>query len=223
MAVVVVVAAVAVHRTVAVAAAFTSKPAALRRFRFKINGPVLSECSTGLLFGCAFAELRRRMRLVATGRSEDAAAMPTRAGKLAPFCSPTACILVRKQQIRFDAIKNQNGGSAHMPSYLLQVSYTAESLSALIGDPQNRADAVRKPIEVLGGRVISSWFSFGEYDLIAVVEMPDNVSAAAFVLAISAGGSLRTVRTMPLLTLDEGLKAMKLACASGYEPVVIDR
>jgi uncharacterized protein with GYD domain len=110
-----------------------------------------------------------------------------------------------------------------MPSYLLQVSYTAESLSALIGDPQNRADAVRKPIEVLGGRLINSWLSFGEFDLIAVVEMPDTLSAAAFVLAISAGGSLRTVRTTPLLTLDEGLKAMKLANASGYEPEVIDR
>jgi len=109
-----------------------------------------------------------------------------------------------------------------MPSYLLQVSYTPPALSALIADPQNRADAVRKPIEILGGRVISSWLSFGEYDLVTVIEMPDSISAAAFALAISAGGSLKAVKTTPLLTLDEGLKAMKLAGVSGYEPVATD-
>ncbi|MGB6745075.1 MAG: GYD domain-containing protein [Terracidiphilus sp.] len=110
-----------------------------------------------------------------------------------------------------------------MPSYLLQVSYTPEALSALIADPQNRADAVRKPIEHLGGRVINSWLSFDEYDLVTVIEMPDNVSAAAFALAISAGGSLKAVKTTPLLTLEEGLKAMELAATSGYEPVAIDK
>jgi uncharacterized protein with GYD domain len=110
-----------------------------------------------------------------------------------------------------------------MPSYLLQVSYTSEALSALIADPQNRADAVRRPIERLGGRVVCSWLSFGEYDLVTVIEMPDSVNAAAFALAISAGGSLKTVKTTPLLTLEEGLQAMALARTSGYEPVAIDK
>ena len=110
-----------------------------------------------------------------------------------------------------------------MPSYLLQVSYNAPALSALIHDPHNRVDVVRKPIENLGGKVIASWLAFGEFDLVTVIEMPDNLSAAAFALAISAGGSLKAVKTTPLLTLEEGMTAMKMAAGAGYQPVVVEK
>ena len=52
-----------------------------------------------------------------------------------------------------------------------------------------------------------------------IVEMPDNVSAAAFALAIAAGGSLKAVKTTPLLSMEEALSAMKKAGTSGYKPV----
>jgi uncharacterized protein with GYD domain len=55
---------------------------------------------------------------------------------------------------------------------------------------------------------------------VVVVEMPDNVSAAAFAMAISAGGSCKAVKTTPLLTAQEGLEAMKKAAGSGYKPVI---
>jgi hypothetical protein len=48
--------------------------------------------------------------------------------------------------------------------------------------------------------------------------MPDNVSAAAFALAIAAGGACKNVKTTPLLTAEEGIKAMKKAGGSGYKP-----
>lgn len=110
-----------------------------------------------------------------------------------------------------------------MPSYLMQVAYGAEGLAAIVKNPQDRTEAVRKPIEKLGGKLSGAWFTFGDYDVAVILEMPDNVSAAAFALAISAGGSLKAVKTTPLLTLEEGLKAMELAATSGYEPVAIDK
>ncbi|HUV70314.1 MAG TPA: GYD domain-containing protein [Terracidiphilus sp.] len=106
-----------------------------------------------------------------------------------------------------------------MPSYLLQVSYSAEGLAAMIKRPQNRAEAVRKPIEKLGGKMGSFWLAFGDYDVVAVIDMPDNVSAAAFSLAIGAGGACKSVKTTPLLSVEEGLAAMKKAGGSGYKPV----
>jgi uncharacterized protein with GYD domain len=106
-----------------------------------------------------------------------------------------------------------------MPSYLVQVSYTAEALSALIAKPQNRADVVGKTVEKLGGKVAGAWLSFGDYDTIVVVDLPNNVSAAAFALAISAGGSCKTVKTTPLISAEEGMAAFKKAATSGYKPV----
>jgi uncharacterized protein with GYD domain len=107
-----------------------------------------------------------------------------------------------------------------MASFLVQVSYTPEALSALIAKPQDRMSVVKKTVENLGGTLGSSWMSFGDYDLVMLLEMPNNVSAAALSLAAAAGGSLRSIKTTPLLTIDEALAALKKAGKSGYTPVV---
>ena len=106
-----------------------------------------------------------------------------------------------------------------MASYLLQVGYTPEAWTAMIHDPQDRSAAIKAPVEKLGGRVERFWLSFGDYDIIGIIEMPDSVSAAAFSMAVAAGGSCRSVRTTPLLSSSEGLEAMKKAAMCGYQPV----
>jgi uncharacterized protein with GYD domain len=105
-----------------------------------------------------------------------------------------------------------------MASYLLQVSYTAEALAAMIKKPQNRGEAVRKSIEKLGGSIHGFWLSFGDHDVVAIIEMPDNVSAAAFALAAAGGGACKSVKTTPLLSAEDGVEAMKKAATSGYKP-----
>ena len=106
-----------------------------------------------------------------------------------------------------------------MPRYLLQASYSTEALAAMIKKPQNRTEAVRKAIEKIGGSMDAIWLSFGDYDIVTIMEMPNNASAAAFALAIAAGGACKSVKTTPLLTVEEGMAAMKKAGNSGYKPV----
>lgn len=105
-----------------------------------------------------------------------------------------------------------------MPSYLVQVSYTPSALSAMLQHPENRAEAIRKPVERLGGKVGSFWYSFGDYDVVGITEMPNNVCAAAFALAIGAGGACKDVKTTPLLSIEKAVEAMKGAAACGYKP-----
>jgi uncharacterized protein with GYD domain len=107
-----------------------------------------------------------------------------------------------------------------MASFLVQVSYTPEALSALIAKPQNRMAVVKKSVENLGGTFTGSWMSFGDYDLVMLLEMPNNVSAAALAIAAAAGGSLKAIKTTPLLTIDQALSALKKAGKSGYTPVI---
>lgn len=106
-----------------------------------------------------------------------------------------------------------------MPSYLVQTSYTSEALAALMKNPQDRTAVIRKAVENLGGKLTGSWMSFGDYDVVLIIDMPDNVSAAAMVLAACAGGSVRGTKTTPLVTLEEGLAALKMAAGSGYTSV----
>jgi uncharacterized protein with GYD domain len=102
-----------------------------------------------------------------------------------------------------------------MPYYLVQLSYTPEAWRALTDNPQDRQDAVTPLVERLGGRFVSTKFlCFGEYDLMAIVEMPDNVNAAAFSMTISAGGAVKAFRTTPLIPMAEGIAAMRQAGAA---------
>jgi uncharacterized protein with GYD domain len=103
-----------------------------------------------------------------------------------------------------------------MSFYLIQVAYNPEGWQALVKNPQNRVEAVRPAIEQLGGKIENAWYSFGDYDVTLILQMPDNVSAAALSIAFASGGALKTVKTTPLLTATEALEAMKRAGTAGY-------
>jgi len=104
-----------------------------------------------------------------------------------------------------------------MPLYLYQGAYGAEGWSALVEKPQNRIQAVRPAVESLGGKIHNAFFSFGEYDVALIVELPDNVSMAALSMAIAAGGAIKSAKTTVLLSPEDALAAMKKASTSGYK------
>ena len=105
-----------------------------------------------------------------------------------------------------------------MPVYLVQVGYTSEAWAKLLQKPQDRAKAVGAAIEKLGGRVVGSWMAFGDDDVIMVIEMPDNTAAAAFAMAVGAGGACRSFKTTPLMPIAEAVGAMQKASTCGYKP-----
>ncbi len=107
-----------------------------------------------------------------------------------------------------------------MSHFLIQAAYTPEALQAMLRNPQDRTAALQAPVEKLGGKVQNVYLSFGDYDGVAILEMPDNVSAAAIALAVSAGGACKTVKTTPLLTQTEAIDAAKKAAASGYRSLL---
>ena len=67
-------------------------------------------------------------------------------------------------------------------------------------------------------RIDAGYISFGEYDVTAIVEFPDNVSAAAFSISAAATGGLKAFKTTPLMTMAEGEQAMQKASGSSYRP-----
>ncbi len=105
-----------------------------------------------------------------------------------------------------------------MPHYLIQAAYTPETWATMVKNPQSRAEAVRPIIEGLGGKLVTVYLAFGEYAVVAVAEMPDNASAAAFSMAASSGGAVKGIKTTPLMTTEEGIEAMRKAGQAGYRP-----
>ena len=105
-----------------------------------------------------------------------------------------------------------------MPFYLIQASYSAPAVGAMVKNPQDRGEAIRPMMEKLGCKLHGFWFTFGEYDIVAVAEAPDSVTVAAIAMAIGSTGAMSAYRTTPLLTTRDATEAMKRAAEVGYQP-----
>ena len=104
-----------------------------------------------------------------------------------------------------------------MPLYLTKFSYTPETWARLIENPEDRRKAAEAYIESVGGKLHGFWYGFGTHDGYDLWEAPDNVSIAAVVLAISAGGALSSLETTVLMTVDETLDALRKARQVQYQ------
>jgi uncharacterized protein with GYD domain len=105
-----------------------------------------------------------------------------------------------------------------MAMYLSRFSYTPETWARLIQNPEDRREAARSYIESVGGTLHGFWYAFGEHDGWNLWEAPDNVSMAAALLAIGAGGALSSLETTVLLTVDELVEALGKAKSVSYRP-----
>jgi uncharacterized protein with GYD domain len=88
-----------------------------------------------------------------------------------------------------------------MPFFCHQVSYTTDARKRLLHDSSDRLEAIRNPIEKLGGKLQSSFFALGPFDVLVISEFPDEVSPAAISVAFSQGGAIANIHTIPLLPL----------------------
>ena len=106
-----------------------------------------------------------------------------------------------------------------MPFYMFQGRYSAESIKHMVDNPQDREAEARKLIEAMGGQLHHLFFCFGREDVVALIEAPDDQTAAATVMAVGATGSMSGGATTKLLTAQEAKSAMQKAqdaSKSGY-------
>jgi len=104
-----------------------------------------------------------------------------------------------------------------MPFYCHHVSYTTDARKRLLSDPTDRYEAIRTPIEKLGGILRSSFFTLGQFDVLVISEFPAEVSPAAIAVAFSQGGAIAHIHTIPLLPLPE-VRSPEAEPASSQEP-----
>ena len=101
-----------------------------------------------------------------------------------------------------------------MGFYMIQGCYTQPAIKNLVARPENRSKAGGALVKALGGKLHQYFMSFGEYDFVAIVEMPDDQAAAAASMALGSAGHLSGVKTTKLMTVDEAMAAMAAAGAA---------
>jgi len=96
-----------------------------------------------------------------------------------------------------------------MPKYLSRTSYTAEGLKGLLKDGgTKRKEAMQRMAESLGGKLEAFYYAFGDDDLFAIWDMPENVDVAAASLIVNASGVAKAKVTV-LITPEEIDRAVK--------------
>lgn len=105
-----------------------------------------------------------------------------------------------------------------MPHYLIQFSQTPETWAKMIANPEDRREKVRQATEAFGGKLHGYWYSFGGADGFALIEAPDNVTAAAEAVGVAASGAFSAIKTTVLLTVEEMVAALKKAQGVSYSP-----
>src|SRR5258708_19626597 len=103
-----------------------------------------------------------------------------------------------------------------MPKYLIESSYSAEGAKGIMkGGGTARRAVVQKMVESLGGHLDAFYFVFGENDVHVILDLPENLTAAAISLAVISTGAART-KTTVLLTPEEIDEAA--AAPARYKP-----
>jgi uncharacterized protein with GYD domain len=103
-----------------------------------------------------------------------------------------------------------------MALYLFRFGYTQEAWAALVDSPADRRDMLASRLFAFGGQLHGFWYCFGECDGYALAELPDNVSAAAVSVAVTASGSFRLFDTTVLMSVEEMVEAMTRAGEFAY-------
>lgn len=87
-----------------------------------------------------------------------------------------------------------------MATYMVQFKYTDEGMRGLLKEGgTKRQEAVQQLADALGGKLVSFYFAFGEYDGLAIVEGTGNVEMVASNLIVANTGTV-TTKTTVLLT-----------------------
>ena len=103
-----------------------------------------------------------------------------------------------------------------MAKYLYEASFRAEGIKGLLKDGgTKRRAAIEDLVRSIGGKLEAFYFSFGVYDAVVIVDVPDYVSAATASLIVNAAGAVK-LKTTVLITPEEMDAATKKT--ANYRP-----
>jgi uncharacterized protein with GYD domain len=98
-----------------------------------------------------------------------------------------------------------------MPIFISQGRYTRSAIQGMTANPEDRSKPVAKLVRAAGGKLLSYYLTFGEYDFLLIAEAPDEKAMAAAVLAAAGSGGIEGVRTTLAMTWGDAMGAFDQA------------
>jgi uncharacterized protein with GYD domain len=94
-----------------------------------------------------------------------------------------------------------------MSFYIILWSYTDQGIKNVKESPK-RVNIFKSKIENAGGKLIETYYTFGKYDGVSIVEAPNDEALMSCLLSIGSQGNARTV-TLKAFTYEDASKIME--------------
>ena len=100
-----------------------------------------------------------------------------------------------------------------MATFVILGNWTEQGAKAF-ADAPNRAKTQQAAAAAMGGRVVVTYWTMGQYDFVSIVEAPDDATLSAALLVLGAAGNARTM-TMRAFDIPEMEAIVAQAKAAG--------
>ena len=94
-----------------------------------------------------------------------------------------------------------------MSFYIILWNYTNEGIKNVKESPK-RVNIFKSKVENAGGKLIETYYTFGKYDGVSIVEAPTDETLMSCLLSIESQGHARSV-TLKAFSYDEASKIMQ--------------
>ncbi len=108
-----------------------------------------------------------------------------------------------------------------MAHFICLVTFTQQGLSQL-GATTKRVDAFSQRAEQLGVKILETYWTLGIYDIVHIIEAPDEKTAASLAFSLGALGNVRT-HTLPAFTVDEMKEDILPRVQTPYDLLRVDQ
>jgi uncharacterized protein with GYD domain len=94
-----------------------------------------------------------------------------------------------------------------MPHYIILLNFTDQGIRN-VKDTIKRAEAFKSAIEKAGGKFVSEHYTLGKYDIVTIVEAPNDETMMSVILATGSLGNVRS-ETLKAFPMDEAAKIIE--------------
>ena len=108
-----------------------------------------------------------------------------------------------------------------MPLFITQGRFTREYIKGGLAKPEERQEAIARLCEQVGGKLVSLYFTLGQYDFLLLSEMPEAKAASVLAFVAAGGGGIEGSVTTQAYTTAEARDIFAAAgkIVGSYKPM----
>jgi uncharacterized protein with GYD domain len=92
--------------------------------------------------------------------------------------------------------------------YILLINWTEQGISKIKESAADRFSSFKALVEKAGGKLIGGYYTFGEYDMVIIIDAPNDGTVMSLLLKVGSAGNART-KTLKAFAAEEGMKIIK--------------